>query len=108
MLSKNKALNQLSKQFKQLLQATFSPININNKLQSWYSLTGNEFLKELSKQNIKHPLAQQQEWLQYFEAQKTKAADTVHIINETDKEIDAMVYALYGLTEEEIKMVEEV
>jgi hypothetical protein len=28
-------------------------------------------------------------------------------IDKTDREIDRMVYALYGLTEEEIKIVEE-
>lgn len=31
---------------------------------------------------------------------------TKNKINTTDKEIDAMVYALYGLTEEEIAIVE--
>lgn len=29
-------------------------------------------------------------------------------IDKTDKEIDKMVYELYGLTEEEIKIVEEI
>ncbi len=106
MLSKNKELNQLSQQSTQLLQAKFSTININKKLQSWYSLTGNEFLKELSKQKIKLPLSEQQEWLQYFEEQKTKANNIQQTIEQTDKEIDAMVYALYGLTAEEIKIVE--
>ena len=73
---------------------------------NWYELTGNEFLKEVSKQKIKLPLAQQQEWLQYFEEQKAKANNIQQLIKQTDKEIDAMVYALYGLSEEEIKIVE--
>ena len=106
MLSKNKELNQLSQQFTQLLQATFATININNKLQNWYTLTTADFLNELSKQKIKLSLPQQQEWLQYFQEQKTKANNIQHIINQTDKEIDNMVYALYNLTEEEIKIVE--
>jgi len=106
MLSENKELHQLSQQFTQLLQAKHSTIHINRKLENWYTLTGNEFLKELSKQKIKFPLAQQQEWLQYFEEQKTKANNIQHIISQTDAAIDAMVYALYGLTEEEIKIVE--
>ncbi len=106
MLSKNKELNKISQEFIHLLEAKFSTININKKLQSWYSLTGNEFLKELSKQKIKLPLSEQQEWLQYFEEQKTKANNIQQTIEQTDKEIDAMVYALYGLTEEEIEIVE--
>ena len=44
--------------------------------------------------------------MKYFEEQKTKALALQTIIDTTDKEIDAMVYALYGLTEEEIKIVE--
>jgi hypothetical protein len=89
-----------------LLQAKFPSININNKLQSWHSLTAAEFLKELSKEKIKLSLAEQQEWLQYFEEQKTKANNIRHIIQQTDTEIDQLVYALYKLTEEEIKIIE--
>ena len=61
MLSKNKELNELSQKFTQLLQARFSTININKKLENRYELAGKDFLKELSKQKIKLPLAEQQE-----------------------------------------------
>ena len=106
MLSKNKELNQSLQQLTQLLQAKFPSININNKLQAWSSLKSNEFLKELQKQKIKLTLSEQQEWLQYFEEQKIKANNIQQIIQQTDKEIDAMVYELYGLSEEEIAIVE--
>ena len=106
MLSKNKELNQSLQQFTQLLQVKFPTININNKLEKWANLTSNEFLKELEKQKIKLSLSQQQEWLQYFKEQKTKANDIQEVIAKTDKEIDKMVYALYGLSEEEIAVVE--
>jgi type II restriction/modification system DNA methylase subunit YeeA len=96
----------VSEQFTQLLQTKYSTININNKLQSWYTLTANDFLKELSKQKIKLSLAEQQEWLQYFEEQKTKANTIQQVIQQTDMEIDAMVYQLYELTDDEIKIVE--
>lgn len=46
------------------------------------------------------------EWLDLFEENKQKAQELQSQINQTDKEIDAMVYELYGLTEEEIKIVE--
>ena len=64
------------------------------------------FLKELTKQKIKLPLSDQQEWLDYFEEQKAKANTIKHLIHQTDAEIDAMVYQLYGLTDEDIKTVE--
>ena len=44
--------------------------------------------------------------MQYFESEKSKVVSIQNIITSTDKEIDAMVYALYGLTDEEIKIVE--
>lgn len=106
MLAKNKELHQVSKQFIQFLQAKYSTININNKLENWYALTATEFLKELNKQKIKLALSEQQEWLQYFEEQKIKANNIQQIIKQTDAAIDAMVYKLYELTGEEIKIVE--
>lgn len=44
--------------------------------------------------------------MHYFEAEKQKANSIQQLIHQTDKEIDAMVYTLYGLTNEEIAIVE--
>lgn len=54
----------------------------------------------------KTTLPQQSEWMNYFDQQKSKALALQTIIDTTDKEMDAMVYALYGLTDEEIRIVE--
>lgn len=43
-----------------------------------------------------------------FDNNKKKALEIKAEIDITDKEIDQMVYELYGLTEEEIKIVETV
>lgn len=43
--------------------------------------------------------------MSYFEEQKAKAASLQDTINSTDKEIDQMVYRLYGLTAEEMAIV---
>jgi hypothetical protein len=51
-------------------------------------------------------LKQQDEWEEYFDEYKAECRNFVGQIEATDKEIDGMVYALYGLTEEEIKIVE--
>ena len=67
-----------------------------------------QFLKELEKQKIKLSLPQQAEWMHYFNTEKQKANDIQHTISQTDKEIDQLVYKLYELTEEEIKIVEGV
>jgi len=65
------------------------------------------FLKELKKQKIKLSLSEEAEWMQYLEEQKAKALEIQQQIDQTDTEIDQMVYELYGLTGEEIRIVEE-
>ena len=49
---------------------------------------------------------QEAEWEPYFLAEAAKAQELKSTIDATDREIDKMVYALYGLTEEEIAVVE--
>ena len=46
------------------------------------------------------------EWMEVFETKKAEAQSLKAEIEKTDKEIDQMVYELYGLSEEEIKIVE--
>lgn len=83
------------------------------KLEKWYELTFTDFIKELNK-SIKiakgTPLTKKDEfeWMDLFEENKKKALALKAEIDKTDKEIDQMVYVLYGLTEEEIKIVEGV
>ena len=45
-------------------------------------------------------------WMDVFEIKKAEAQNLKQQIQTTDKEIDAMVYELYGLTEQEIAIVE--
>jgi hypothetical protein len=106
MLSKNKELHELMQQFLKLLQTNFPTVQINKKPEQWPTLSSAEFLKELNKQKIKLTLQQQEEWIPYIEEQINKAATLQNTIDTTDKEIDQMVYQLYGLTKEEIAIVE--
>ena len=46
------------------------------------------------------------EWMEVFETKKAEAQNLKAEIDKTDREIDLMVYELYGLTEEEIKIIE--
>jgi len=45
--------------------------------------------------------------MQYFEAEKINANEIQLLIDNTNKEIDEMVYKLYELSEEERKTIEE-
>ncbi|WP_088323457.1 Eco57I restriction-modification methylase domain-containing protein [Polaribacter tangerinus] len=126
MLSLIKHYQTLEGAFIDLLQSKFSvptdkglkPLAISKKLQNWHELDFAELLKELEKARKKEaknankgfqPLAlpEQAEWMQYFNEQKQKAEELKAEIEKTDREIDAMVYELYGLTDDEIQIVEE-
>jgi len=66
-----------------------------------------QFVAELKKQKIALTLKQQDEWEEYFSDYKTECNSLSAKISETDKEIDRMVYGLYGLSEEEIEIIEK-
>ena len=63
-------------------------------------------LAELKKQKISLTLIQKDEWEDYFTQYKAACNTLTTQIAATDKEIDRMVYELYGLTPDEIKIVE--
>jgi len=79
---------------------------LSKKLQKWFLLNYSDFIKELKKKKIKLSLSEEAEWEDYFLQEQQKALALKTKIDTTDKEIDAMVYKLYGLTEEEISIVE--
>lgn len=76
-------------------------------MQNWYLFDFTAFSKELAKKKIALSLSQKSEWMDFFETEKQKAVRIKTEIDKTDTEIDKMVYALYGLTEEEIGIVEQ-
>jgi len=106
-ISLNEKLQETSQKIQRTLQRKFELGKLPNKLQDWYLLTFVEFVKELKKKKIKLSLSEEAEWEDYFLAEQKKALDLKAKIDATDKKIDAMVYELYGLTEEEIAIVEE-
>lgn len=63
-------------------------------------------ITELAKKKVKLSLTEEAEWEAYFLQEAAQALVIKSEITKTDKEIDRMVYALYGLTEDEIKIVE--
>jgi type I restriction-modification system DNA methylase subunit len=106
-LSLNKELNQESQKFQRTIQRKFELESLPKKLQDWYLLSYGDFIKELGKLKIKLTLSQEAEWEDYFTTEATKVNTIKTQIDTTDKEIDAMVYELYGLTKEEIEIVEK-
>ena len=106
LISQTNRFQEIQSQFCDLLTGKFDLCKLSQKLQNWYELEFGDFLKELKKAKVKISLSEEAEWMQYFNEQKQKAQTLKSEIDKTDNEIDRMVYELYGLTEEEVEIVE--
>jgi len=112
MNGKKNTMQKISKNFLNYLQHQNPIESFSKKLQNWDELEFSEFIKELNKA-IKKTGGQkltkmdEMEWMEVFEAKKAEAQALKTEIDKTDKQIDQMVYELYGLSEEEIRIVEE-
>ena len=95
-----------------LLKDTLEVEKISKKLDSFYNYDFKTFLAEVNKARKINKglqplvLRVQAEWKDFFEQYKADINQLQIEIDKTDKEIDQMVYELYGLTEEEIRIVE--
>ncbi len=100
-------LQEVSGKFVRTIQRKFKQLeNLPKKLERWHELSFTEFVKELKKKKIKLSLIEETEWEDFFLQMQEKALAIQTQITQTDKQIDQMVYKLYGLTEEEIKIIE--
>lgn len=113
MLYLNKNLQTLSQKFSTYFSKQYKLEKLSGKLSNWYELEFTDFIKELNKAiktvgGAALTKKDEFEWMNLFEENKKKALDLKAEIDKTDKEIDQMVYDLYGLTEEERKIVEGV
>ncbi|NEW79708.1 MAG: hypothetical protein GZ086_09880 [Gelidibacter sp.] len=106
MITLNAELQGISEKFQRTLQRKFELEVLPKKLQEYYQLTFAEFIKELSKKKVKLSLSEEAEWEDYFLQEQQNALVLKTKIEITDKEIDAMVYQLYGLTDDEISIIE--
>ena len=106
MLSLNKQLQEKRSRFLRRLSENFEGVKITTALQTFDQMEFKAFVAELKKQKINLSLTQQDEWEDYFNQYRNDCQQLSEQIAQTDHEIDLRVYQLYGLTEEEIKIVE--
>ena len=115
--SNSRKLENLRLSFLSLIQSKYTIQKFSKKLQYWYNIEFGEFNIELEKarkkvakekeqEYTKLSLSEEAEWMQYFNEKKQNAQEQKNQINQTDKEIDQIIYELYGLSEEEIKIIE--
>lgn len=102
-LSLNKQLQEKLDFTLRFLQSKFSIEKPSTKLSKFRELDFAGFLKELKVKKL--PLDTEAELMRYFEKEKTEIVTLKAQIDTLDKQIDDMVFDLYGLTEEERKVV---
>jgi hypothetical protein len=106
MINKSNSFQKRKSTFLEFLQNKFEKLKLSNKLKHWDDLDFRIFLKELENNKIQLSLDTETEWMNYFNEQKKGVLELKSTIEQIDTEIDQMVYGLYGLTKDEILVVE--
>ena len=107
MIKLNDELYKEIKKFLDWFKYTFN-IELSKKLKKYYQLELPEFLDEAKKKKVKVRIRSDRELLtDEFEKSLETIKPLQHKIRSLNNEIDRRVYDLYGLTEEEIKIIEE-
>lgn len=108
MLELNKTLLNEINSFKDYLTTIYQVEKFSKKLEKYYELSLDDFMDELRKKKVDvKNLNNFRSLKEAFEESVSKIQPLLAEIEETDNEIDQMVYELYGLTEEEIKIIED-
>ena len=105
MLSLNSQLQEKRSRFLRRLSDNLEGVKITSALQTFDTMDFKGFVAELKKQKIKLTLSQQDEWEEYFNQRVAECQTLSAQIKATDNEIDNKVFDLYGLTEEERRIV---
>lgn len=103
MLSLNKLFQEKLQKFLKLIQSEFDIEKISQKLGKFHELDFDEFVKALKLKKLS--LDKKEELLEFFEKHKKELVEVKNRIDATDKEIDEMVFDLYGLSDEERGLV---
>lgn len=106
MLQLNRDFQAACAQFLRLQQRRFALDKPSKALQSWHELSFQEWTAALKKHKINLSLKDELEWEELFTSEQSKVAALQAQIAATDREIDQRVFALYGLTDDEIALVQ--
>lgn len=105
MLSLNSQLQEKRSRFLRRLNENLEGLKITTALQQFDQLDFKGLMAELKKQKIHIPVKEQDEWEDFFNERLAECQELTAKIKATDEEINNLVFDLYGLTEEERKIV---
>lgn len=102
----NDLMNEINS-FKEWLQLNFNLGKFSKKLDKYYELDLEEFLKELKNKKVKLKPKDIKGLKEEFYANKNRVTQLNNEIEKIDNEINEMVYQLYDLTDEEIQIIKD-
>ncbi|OQX81833.1 MAG: hypothetical protein B6D61_00175 [Bacteroidetes bacterium 4484_249] len=105
-LQKDNKLREKKTKFLNRVRDNFELKKLSKKLDGFYDYGFRTFVEELKKLNIKLSLNDQVEWEDFFNTYKSEINNLQSEISLVINDTDRMVYMLYELTEEEIKIIE--
>lgn len=105
-LKNKETMNNHNKKFFNRIQEHAPNTTISKKLEVYYQMNFSEFVKELEKKKVKITLKQKDEWEDYFNDHSSLALKLSEQISKDTEKINRIVFELYQLNENEIKMVQ--
>jgi hypothetical protein len=99
-----KEFDEKKDKFLKLIKHEYKVEKISKKLDKFYELEFDHFMNQLK---VKLSMDKKSELLDFFEKNKKDLSKLKDEIERTDIEINKMVYKLYGLSKEEIQIIEE-
>ncbi len=105
MLEKTKELDLIRFTFLNFIKSKYKIEGPSKKIHNWIDLEFSDFSIELAKQKVKLSVSEEYELKRLFETEMKRAQELTEILKNTDNEIDLMVYNLYGIDQNEIKLM---
>lgn len=106
LLKGHKLLHDKAKIFINYIVEIYKPKKVSEKLLGFHNLEFGEFFEELKKQKVRINEQQKFDLFNLYKEKVKELKDIKRKTKEINTTLDKMVYRLYQLTEEEIKMIE--
>jgi hypothetical protein len=95
-----------TKEFVGFLVQRYNLKSANEKLNEFYNLDFAGFANELGKLGAKLTAEQERALMPEFDREKSKIGSLSETINDLEERLDGEIYALYGLSQDEISIIE--
>jgi Eco57I restriction-modification methylase len=96
----------LSWKFVKLVRAEFGLATVSGRIERWYENDFGAFLEELEKLGVAISLPKKAEWIDHFDAERALALEAVRKVGSSIRDMNAKIYGLYGLADEDIKVID--